>query len=165
MMKRLLLFIIPALLAGCNIAIFVSKDNIIIKENGYILIIANNQYVEFIPSKIDTSLSLSENFARHKIGKAFYLNGLFSKELDYLKIFGDTISNGLIVVPVEIEYRKKKEENRQLKKQQKEYQVHYIKVGNVVYDYQINTCNIRLINASPLLSEEIKIQKTKNYED
>lgn len=165
MKKRLLIFIIPALLAGCNIVFFVSKDNIIRKEKGYIVIVANNQYVEFVPSKIDTSLSISENLARHKLGRAFYLNGMFSKELNYLKIFGDTISNGWVVTPVEIKFIETKEVNRQLRKQKKEYHENYIRVDDKIYLYQINSRNIRYINASPLLPEDMKKQKTKNYED
>lgn len=164
MMKRLLIFIIPLLLAGCNIAFFVSKDNVIRKEQGYIFIASHNKDVDFIASKIDTSLSLAENLEKHKLGKAFYLNGLFPKELNYLKIFGDTIFNGSVIVPIEIKYIETKEVNRQLRNQKKEYHEHFIKVGDTVYRYQINARNIRYINGSPLLSEEKKRQKTKNYE-
>lgn len=152
------------MLAGCNVALFVSKDNVIKKEKGYIVITYHSQYIEFIPSKIDTNLTLSENLAKYHLETGVYLNGLFPKEVDYLKIFGDTVYNGWIVVPVAIEYRQKKEVDYQQKNKNQE---HYIKIktDNVIYKYQINTHNnIQYINALPFLSEKDKSRKIEDYE-
>lgn len=167
MIRILVLSISILLISSCNIAFWISKDNIVNVKQGYFVIVANNQYVEFVPSKIDTSLELSENLAKHKLGKAFYLYGLSSKTLNHLKIFGDTISNGWVIIPVEFEYRQKKEVNHQLRKQHKQYHEHFIKVDDKIYPYQIciPSSNIRYINAFPFLSEEKKRYKTKNYED
>jgi hypothetical protein len=164
---RAFLIIISVLIfiTGCNIALFVSKDDIIRREQGYILIDSYNKNVEFIPSKIDTSLLLSENLKKYKLGKAFYLYGIFSKELNYLKMFGDTIFQSSILVPVEFEYRQKREINSQIRKQQKEYQEHFIKVDDKNYSYKINIKNVYYINAYPLLSEEKERQKTRSNED
>lgn len=152
-------------LTSCNIAFLVSKDNVVNVKKGYIMIVANNQYIEFIPSKIDTNLSLSQNLENYKLGRAFYLNGLHAKEINYLKIFGDTISYGWVIIPVELEYIERKEVNHRIRKEKKKYHEHFIQVEGTVYPYQINTRNIRYINAIPELSEEKERQKTKGYED
>ncbi len=154
----------PALFIGCNIAFFVSKDNIVRKEHGYVIIDFHNKNIAFISSKIDTSLSLSENLSKNKLGKAFYLYGLFPRQLNYLKNFGDSI-NGWVVTPVELKFIETKEVNHQLKKQKKKSHEHSIKVDNIIYNYQINIRNIHYISAFPLLSEEKQRQKTKGYEE
>lgn len=166
MMKKIFMYIISVLLlTGCNITLFVSKDDVIRKKQGYLVVGESNKYVDFITSKIDTSLSLSDNLIKHKLGKAFYLNGLFPKQLNYIKIFGDTISNSWIVIPVEIKYFETREVNRQLRKQEKKYHEHFIKVNDKIYIYQINVRNIHYISAWPLLSEKKRREKASPYEE
>jgi hypothetical protein len=162
------LIIIPVLLlAGCNIVFFVSKDNVVRRAEGYMTFghhYNHNNPIKFIPCKIDTSLSLPENLAKHKLGKAFYLY-VSPRELNFLKIFGDTILVSATIVPVEIKYIQKREVIRKLRKQEKEYKIHFLKIGNKIYHYRIYVKRIDYISASPLLSKEKECKKTKDYEN
>lgn len=162
--KLILAMLLVLTLNGCHVAFFVSKYNVIWKQQGYIVIVSYDQYVEFIPSKIDTALSIQENLEKYKLGKAFYLYGLNKKELNYLKIFADTFSLGSII-PVAFEYRINKQATWEKKQSKNGYHQHSIKLSDKIYRYKITTRNIDYINSSPLLSKARQREKTKNIEN
>lgn len=165
-MKVFFIFIISLLLSSCNTAFFVSKDRVIFENTGYLFFDPYYRYVKFIPSKIDTCLTLSMNFEKYKLGKAFYMHGIPSKELSYLGIYGDTLQSGWVgwvIVPIEIKYRRLRNLNRQLKEQATMYNEDFIVIDNKIYYFKINQLITRYYSAFPLLSEERKRQKLLNY--
>ncbi len=141
------------LLNSCNCVFFVSKDDVILREEGYFLIPYQSKEYEFIPCKIDTGLTLSENLKRHKLGKGIYFGGLRRYYTRYLELFGDTIRKPwYIIVPVELEYRRYGEG----KSIENEVKSHFIVVDKVKYDYEIRKEEVRYIDANPLVSFEKK---------
>gem|GEM_PF-3011427 len=131
---------------GCNVYFWVSKDNVIRKQEGYLLL--SNQYSEFIPIKIDTSLSMLSNLNKNKMGLGFYLYNIPGNEIKYLLKFADTVLPlNFKIIPVELEYRRIKETNTQLRASENNLQKHSLIVEDKRFFYEIGQPKIYYINS------------------
>lgn len=160
-MKIILMLFLMSMLNGCNIDLFVNKDNVIRHMDGYLYIAPNNHYIDFIPSFIDTTISIDENLKMNGLGVGFYLYNLRFEELKYIKIFADTLSKGEYLIPVTLQYY----EEFNYYKTTKIHNEHYFKVNKSIHKYKVIQRRIHPISIYPKLSKSVEIMKTKGYKE
>jgi len=158
-MKVFLYVVSLFILMGCNRALLVNRDNVIVKQKGYLIVVANNEIL-FLFAKIDTNLSIEQNLLANKFLQGIRADDLPRSNLQALLKYSTTYLPPFNskIIPVVYEYRHIKERNPQLKKEFKQWEKLWFEIGGERIDYKIKKGdNNRFVSIRPYISVEQQI--------
>jgi hypothetical protein len=142
------------IIGSCNTALLVPKDRVILKREGCLLY--RNNDVEFIPMRIDTSLTLAENLTTQKLKLGYYLPPLWGHQKQYLNNFIDTTVKHWHAVPVCLYYRKIYNSFPRSPKQEYKPHLHPLALEKKNIHYKVQQGHFQIINIGVKVSERFE---------